>query len=147
MADDQEQRTFEVIKLRVAFLQHITTLSGAAILIVLALIERAETAEEAYLLATAAVSLFLVAAVISLYGVFSLTEQTEHVGQARPSAGRVTAGFASATFAAGIAAVAFSAAVGSVQSCIKVIYTGGAVLAALAWGLILLRWLLRRYLG
>jgi hypothetical protein len=146
MADDQEQRTFEVIKLRVAFLQHITTLSGAAILIVLALIERAETAEEAYMLATAAVSLFLVA-VISLYGVFSLTEQTEHVGQARPSAGRVTAGFASATFAAGIAAVAFSAAVGSVQSYIKVIYTGGAVLAALAWGLILLRWLLRRYLG
>jgi hypothetical protein len=43
MADDQEERSFEVVKLRIAFLQHITTLSGAAILIVLALIQRAET--------------------------------------------------------------------------------------------------------
>jgi hypothetical protein len=48
MADDHEERSFEVVKLRIAFLQHITTLSGAAILIVLALIQRAETPKGAY---------------------------------------------------------------------------------------------------
>jgi hypothetical protein len=53
MADDQEERSFEVVKLRIAFLQHITTLSGAAILIVLALIQRAETPKGAYELAIA----------------------------------------------------------------------------------------------
>ena len=43
-ANEQEQRNFELVKLRIAFLQHIATLSGAAIVIILALVERGETA-------------------------------------------------------------------------------------------------------
>ena len=68
MADDQEQRNFEVLKLRISFLQHITTLSGAAILIVLALIQRSETATGVILLATA-VPWFVLGVLISMTGV------------------------------------------------------------------------------
>ena len=42
MADDQEERAFEVIKLRISLLQHITTLSDAATLIILAIMQRAQ---------------------------------------------------------------------------------------------------------
>jgi hypothetical protein len=52
MADDQEKMNFEIVKLRIAFLQHITTLSGAAILIIFALIQRAETGRSTYQLAS-----------------------------------------------------------------------------------------------
>jgi len=42
VADDQEQRNLEIVKLRLAFLQHITTLSGAATLIILAITPRTQ---------------------------------------------------------------------------------------------------------
>jgi hypothetical protein len=39
LSDDQEQRKLEVVKLRMAFLQHMTTLSGAAALVILAILQ------------------------------------------------------------------------------------------------------------
>jgi hypothetical protein len=145
-AVEKEDRTFEVVKLRIAFLQHITTLSGAAIVIVLALIERADTAGQAYLLAISG-GMFLAAAVISLYSIMSLIWQTERVGRGRASAGRFATALANGAFAAGIISVAFFAAGGSTQSYVSITSKVGGVLLALVWVLILLRWWLRRYLG
>lgn len=70
-AVEKEDRTFEVVKLRIAFLQHITTLSGAAILIVLALNQRANTAGIAKELVTI-VPFFVQATLVSLVGVMYL---------------------------------------------------------------------------
>jgi FtsH-binding integral membrane protein len=109
MADDQEQRVVEVIKLRITFLQHIATLGGAAIVIILALIQRAETAREAHLLEST-IPLFLVAVVISLFGVALLIIHTEHAGHVQASAGRFTTLFASAMCLAGVTTAAYSAA-------------------------------------
>ena len=146
MAGDQEDRNFEIVKLRIAFFQHLTTLSGAAILIVLILIERADTARQAYLLAASG-GMFLAGAVISIYSVVTLIWDTERVGRGSASAGRLATGFASGAFTAGIISVAFFAAGGSLQSYASITYKAGAVLLAFAWAVILLRWWLRRYLG
>jgi hypothetical protein len=42
VADDEQQQRLEVVKLRIDVLKHVTTLSGAATLILLTLAERAE---------------------------------------------------------------------------------------------------------
>jgi FtsH-binding integral membrane protein len=109
MADDQEQRGVEAIKLRIAFLQHIATLSGAAIVIILALIQRAETAREAHRLEST-IPLFLLAVLGSLLGVTLLIIRTERAGWVQASAGRFTTLFASALFLAGVTTAAYSAA-------------------------------------
>ena len=109
MADDQEQRTFEVIKLRIAFLQHITTLSGAAILIMLALIERAETAEVAKEMAVV-VPFFALAVLFSLVGALYLTYELELRPRVRASAGRLATINATSLFSAAVVVAAASAA-------------------------------------
>src|SRR5215208_6192061 len=105
MADDHEERSFEVVKLRIAFLQHITTLSGAAILIVLALIQRAETPKGAYELAIA-VPWFVVSTLISMAVILMLIPDTEFVHHLRASTGSNSTDLAGAAFTTGVAAVA-----------------------------------------
>jgi hypothetical protein len=109
VADDQEQRTLEVIKLRIAFLQHITTLSGAAILIVLALIQRAETAEVAKGLATA-LPFFALAALFSLFGVWSLIHRLEVQQHVPASAGKLATINSTSLFSSAVLVAAVSAA-------------------------------------
>ena len=159
MADEQEQskaaeqadRHFEVVKLRIAFLQHLTTLSGAAILIVLALAERAETTGQVILLLSTLTS-FFVAALISITGVvflLMLLTNTERVlGSNRATAGTFATYFAGLTFLVGMAAVAaFSAAGGTrrmIEDDIDLVYLVGALLLAfvvalIVQGIILLR--------
>ena len=162
MADDQEQsnavdqdeRTFEVVKLRIAFLQHITTLSGAAILIIFALIERAETTSEAWLLATT-VFQFLLAALISVMGIVLLLFSTERVvGYRAAKAGRFTTVSAGAAFASGSVWVAFYAAGGAALLGTIISYPLAAFVLALVYGAVLLlllllivRWARRRFRG
>jgi hypothetical protein len=62
---DREDRLLEVVKLRIAFMQHITTLSGAAIVIIVALAERAEPPKQAILLMSSIIY-FLAAALIAV---------------------------------------------------------------------------------
>jgi hypothetical protein len=154
-AVDQEERTFEVVKLRIAFLQHITTLSGAAILIVLALAERAETTRQALLL-TSTVTFFLAAALIAVNGVVFLLMQLMHmervVGRGRATAGSFTTFLTGGVFSAAMISVVFYAAGGTrrmVANNIENVYLLGGALLALVFVLIALRinmrWILSRY--
>jgi hypothetical protein len=111
MADDREQRGFEVVKLRIAFLQHITTLSGAAILIILALVQRAPTPGIALQLAVTG-SLFVYAALISVVGIASMLGLGDmaEVDYSRSSPGRRTTFFAGGAFCGGVAVALFAIA-------------------------------------
>jgi hypothetical protein len=109
LADDQEQRNLEVVKLRIAFLQHITTLSGAAIVIILALIERPETTREMLLQQASTLAFFVLAALISVQGVMYLTTHAEPAFRLRGTTGRLTTALAGATFSAAIVSTAASA--------------------------------------
>jgi hypothetical protein len=151
-AGDQEERTFEVIKLRIAFLQHITTLSGAAIVIILTLVERPETVGKALLLAVP-VTMFLIAALISVIGVVFLTVfLTVFKGPAgyNIASGGFATMAAGMAFSAGVVTVAFFAAGGSFRSYTTITYTIVALWGALLFVtllLLLLPWLWRRFWG
>src|SRR5215208_1860440 len=112
VADDQEQRTFEVIKLRIAFLQHITTLSGAAILIILALVARAETVKQVKLLA-GTVPLYVLAALISVGGIVLLIGPPKIMRLERATTGGFTTVLAGSAFAGAIFLTAYYAAGGT----------------------------------
>ena len=111
MADDREQRGFEVVKLRIAYLQHITTLSGAAILIILALIQRAPTADIAVKLAVDA-STFVYAVLISVFSIGTLLglDHLADVDHSQKSPGRRATFFASGAFGTGVAIALFTMA-------------------------------------
>jgi hypothetical protein len=156
VAGDQEDRNLEVVKLRMAFLQDITTLSGAAILIVLALAEGAKTTRQAILL-TSTVTFFLAAALIAVNGVVFLLLLLRHpqrvVERDRATGGSSITLFAGGVFSAGMVSVASYAAGGSTQRMIADnkddILLVGSVLLALVFFLIALRiilpWTLRRF--
>jgi hypothetical protein len=113
MADDQEQKTFEIVKLRIAFLQHITTLSGAAILIILALMQRAKPEPDAtaFVPLEATIAMFAAAASISVLGLVWLLVM-EHRSlwvHPRGSHGKYATFLAANTFAAGVLFAALSA--------------------------------------
>jgi hypothetical protein len=109
VADDQEQRNFELVKLRIAFLQHITTLSGAAILIMLALIERAETAEAAGLLATGA-AFYGLAVLVSVVGIMYLINYVKYEDPIQGSPGWFATLAAASAFAAAVLGTAVTIA-------------------------------------
>jgi hypothetical protein len=133
-AVDQEDRTFEVVKLRIAFLQHITTLSGAAILIILALVERAETKRGALLLATTA-SFFLLAALSAVGGIVALLIRTEYVRLDRARDGSLAILWAATAFIMGIVTVTYFAAGGSFWLYVVITFA----VAAIPVSLLLLR--------
>jgi hypothetical protein len=105
MADDQEQRNLEVVKLRIAFLQHMTTLSGAATLIILAIMQRTEDPQVVRALAFV-LSIFGLAALVSLQGMMYLINAPERTDRRlRGSAGRLSTWIAGSTFGAGVGTV------------------------------------------
>ena len=134
-------------------MQHITTLSGAAILIILALVERAGTKREA-LLVGGTVPLFLIAALTSVIGVMFLLMHTGPAAYGKASARRLLTYFAGGMFSGGMITVAFFVAGDSYRLVKASIKQAAAtslesvllVLVALLL-LILLRWLRRRYWG
>ena len=138
MVDDREERTFEIVKLRVAFLQHIITLSGAAILIILALIERAETTKAAWQLA-AAVPLFVIAALVSVNGVVWLLVIVPMllVDRARESQGLFSTALAAASFSAGVVGAALSALGVPARILVTVTYAFGVLMVGVATALLL----------
>lgn len=102
MSDGNDEGTLEVIKLRIDFLKHMTTLSGAATVIVLALIQRIQRLEDAPLMA-APVVLFGLDAMLSLYGMVKLINlMEEDAGNLPPFAGSSMIVWVGTTFAAGV---------------------------------------------
>jgi len=120
-AIDQDERIFEVVKLRIAFLQHITTLSGAAIVIILALAERAEPPKQAVLLMSSIIY-FLAAALIVVFGVLGLLlrlmQKEQGVGSGRGTTGTYTTLLAGMVFSVGMLNVA-SYATGGTRSLLE----------------------------
>jgi hypothetical protein len=106
-AVDQDERTFEVVKLRIAFLQHITTLSGAATLIILAIMQRTEDPFVVRDLATIIVVTYAFTAVFSVLGIVSVINMLQRADlYPRPDTGRYITVIASGSFAAGTMLVA-----------------------------------------
>ena len=106
--DDQEQRNFEIVKLRIAFLQQLTTLSGAATLIVLALMQRTESTLVVWRLSLD-LALFGIATLGCVVGATRLINHTQMRGHdLERSAGRGTTNLAGAVFGGAVVALMFA---------------------------------------
>jgi hypothetical protein len=102
VGDDQYQKNLETIKLRIAFLQHLATLSGAATVIVLATIQRTETTLVITQLAFV-LGLFGVATLVCVIGAAMLIKYTQkEESDLESRAGWITAEVAGGLFAAGV---------------------------------------------
>jgi hypothetical protein len=105
MSDDREQRNLEVIKLRITFLQHMTTLSGAATLIVLAIMQRSDDAQVVSAFALT-IFIFGVAAIVSVYGLtFLVNIPGRHDRPLQGSEGFWTTLVAGTAFGSGVSTV------------------------------------------
>jgi hypothetical protein len=154
---DREDRLLEVVKLRIAFMQHITTLSGAAIVIIVALAERAEPPKQAILLMSSIIY-FLAAALIAVTGVVGLLlrlmQKEQGVGSGRGTTGTYTTLLAGIVFSVGMLNVA-SYVTGGTRSLLEQkaenIQLFGSALAALIILIIstrfILPWAPRRFYG
>jgi hypothetical protein len=67
LAFDEDQRQLEIVKLCVDYLKHLTTLSGAATIVVLALLDRPDTNAEALLFPAFAFGLATIISVLGMY--------------------------------------------------------------------------------
>jgi hypothetical protein len=109
MPDDQEQKKLEVIKLRIAFLQHASTLSGATTLIVVALIQRADRVNLLQTSLAIPTPLFALAAVVSVAYTVKLINHVESADPVDASTGRFAAMIVCGLFAGGVTILAFIA--------------------------------------
>jgi hypothetical protein len=101
--DDQAQRNLEVVKLRITFLQHMTTLSGAATLIILAIMQRARDPFVVSNLATVTVHSYAFTAFFSVVAMVLLINALERTDlPLRRDTGRFTTQVASASFGVGM---------------------------------------------
>ena len=136
MADDQEQRNLEVVKLRIAFLQHMTTLSGAATLIILALLQRIRDPDAVWNLALLS-AVLASSTVVSVWGMLLLLYLLGRTDlRLRGSHGLLTTLIAGSLFVAGVvnvAVVAFRFPTLTTRNFFFIVL--GAIL--LIWGIIL----------
>jgi hypothetical protein len=102
VAEDRYQENLEIVKLRIAFMQHLTTLSGAATLIVLAILQRTEEDFLAWELGVV-LALFGVATLLCVSGAARLINQAQTRGrELENSAGQRMATLGAAVFAAAV---------------------------------------------
>jgi xanthine/uracil permease len=100
--DNQYQENLEIVKLRIAYLQHLTTLGGAATLIVLAVMQRTETPFVDWELAVD-LSFFGFATLVYVLSVARLINHAQWNGRdLESSAGQTSANLAGAVFAGGV---------------------------------------------
>jgi predicted membrane channel-forming protein YqfA (hemolysin III family) len=96
-----ETDRLEIIKLRIDFFKHITTLSGAAIVIVLTLTRGMASYGTGGLLAIVSV-MFTIAAVISMVGMLTCIHFVDRGSHLRYNVGRVTCDLAGGAFLAAV---------------------------------------------
>jgi hypothetical protein len=106
MTDDTKQRRLEALKMRLDFLKHLTTLSGAATVVVLTLLQLGPSPRIISGLAIV-VLMFALVFLVSTVGMLVMIDMFETKGAESPhfSTGRRTSAMAGALFGAGVFAL------------------------------------------